>query len=54
MDKKNNKGAETKVADSIKEAIGKITGDTEMQAQNTADKAQISTQTPPAARKTKP
>lgn len=39
MDKDRIKGAATQVKGSVKEAIGKITGDSKTQAEGAADKA---------------
>ena len=39
MDKDSAKGFGAKVAGSVKEAIGKVTGDTELEAEGNAQKA---------------
>ena len=39
MDDDRVRGAATKVAGSLKEAVGKVTGDTKLQAEGTAQKA---------------
>jgi uncharacterized protein YjbJ (UPF0337 family) len=39
MDKDRVQGAATKIKGSIKEAAGKVTGDTKLQAEGKADKA---------------
>ncbi len=39
MDKDRIQGAATKIKGSIKEAAGKVTGDTKLQAEGKADKA---------------
>ncbi len=44
MDKDRVEGIGKKVTGSVKEAIGKVTGDTKLQAEGTADKAAGTTQ----------
>ena len=39
MDKDRVEGVGKKITGSVKEAIGKVTGDTKLQAEGTADKA---------------
>ena len=54
MDEDRLRGTAKQVSGSIKEAIGKVTGDTKTEAEGAAEKARGGAQMPQASQKTRP